>query len=73
MIRSGVKLLRCTHRWHQFSYPVHVSSQRAYSDHGEIIEKAKLKLDQLSEDPGNEAKLKLYSLYKQVNKYICNI
>ena len=67
MIRSGVKLLRCTHRWHQFSCPVYVSSQRTYSDHADTIEKAKLKLDQLTEDPGNEAKLKLYGLYKQVS------
>ena len=37
-----------------------------YSDHVNIIKKAKVKLDQLTEDPGNEAKLKLYSLYKQV-------
>ena len=66
IIRSGVKHLRYTHRWHQPCYPVHVSSQRMYSDHVDVIAKAKLKLDQLTEDPGNEAKLKLYSLYKQV-------
>ena len=64
MIRSGVKHLRYTHHWHQLCYP---SSQRMYSDHVDMIEKAKFKLEKLTEDPGNESKLKLYSLYKQVS------
>ena len=67
MICRGVKQFQYTHHWHRICYPVHVSSQRMYSDHVDIIEKAKLKLEQLTEDPGNEAKLKLYSLYKQVS------
>ena len=31
------------------------------------FEDAKVRLTSLSEDPGNEAKLKLYALFKQVN------
>jgi len=65
IIRSSVRL-QSTHHWHRLCHPTYVFNQRMYSDHVDVIEKAKLKLDQLTEDPGNEAKLKLYSLYKQV-------
>ena len=58
-------------------YAVHHSFQltksflinhRVFSSHLDVIEKAKERLNQLAEDPGNEAKLKLYGLYKQVCK-----
>ena len=32
----------------------------------EILQKAKEKVNQLTADPGNDVKLKLYSFYKQV-------
>jgi acyl-CoA-binding protein len=32
------------------------------------FDEAKAKLGSLKEDPGNEAKLKIYALFKQVNK-----
>lgn len=68
VIRSSVRQLQYSHHWNQLCYPAPVFSQlRMYSDHVNIIEEAKLKLDQLTEDPGNEAKLKLYSLYKQAS------
>lgn len=67
VIRRGVRQFQWTHQWHRLCYPTHVFSQRMYSDHVGIIEKAKLQLEQLTEDPGNEAKLKLYALYKQVS------
>ena len=39
---------------------------RRFSSASEDLEKAKARLSVLTEDPGNEAKLKLYGLYKQV-------
>jgi len=56
-------------------YVVHQSFQltkhcpayhRVFSSNVDVLEKAKERLNQLTEDPGNEAKLKLYGLYKQV-------
>lgn len=35
------------------------------------LEKAKEKLSTLTEDPGNEVKLKLYGLYKQASCHHC--
>lgn len=67
IIRSSVRQFQHTHHWRRLCYPTHVLSQRMYSDHVDIIEKAKLKVEKLTEDPGNEAKLKLYGLYKQVS------
>ena len=67
VIRRSVRQLQWTHHWRRLCYPTHVFSQRMYSGHVDIIEKAKQQLEQLTEDPGNEAKLKLYALYKQVS------
>ena len=41
-------------------------SVRSFSSASEDLEKAKARLSVLTEDPGNDVKLKLYGLYKQV-------
>ena len=41
---------------------------RQYSSASEDLEKAKARLNVLTEDPGNDMKLKLYGLYKQVGQ-----
>ena len=41
-------------------------SVRPFSSAIEDLEKAKARLSVLTEDPGNDVKLKLYGLYKQV-------
>ena len=46
------------------------SSIRCFSDVSSRFEAAQVKLNTLTEDPGNAAKLKIYGLFKQV---LCNI
>ena len=41
---------------------------RPFSSASEDLEKAKARLSVLTEDPGNDVKLKLYGLYKQVRR-----
>lgn len=41
---------------------------RPFSSASEDLEKAKARLSILTEDPGNDVKLKLYGLYKQVRR-----
>ena len=41
---------------------------RRFSSASEDLEKAKARLSVLTEDPGNDVKLKLYGLYKQVHR-----
>ncbi len=43
-------------------------SVRPFSSASEDLEKAKARLSILTEDPGNDVKLKLYGLYKQVRR-----
>ena len=43
-----------------------VSTTYSLYNNDETLEKAKQKVMQLTEDPGNNAKLQLYALYKQV-------
>ena len=43
-------------------------SVRPFSSASEDLEKAKARLSVLTEDPGNDVKLKLYGLYKQVRR-----
>ena len=43
---------------------------RQFSSASEDLEKAKARLTLLTEDPGNDVKLKLYALYKQVRKHL---
>ena len=43
-------------------------SVRTFSIASEDLEKAKARLSVLTEDPGNDVKLKLYGLYKQVRR-----
>ena len=51
------------------SLPVRYSQGvRQFSTASEDLEKAKARLSVLTEDPGNDVKLKLYSLYKQVGR-----
>ena len=42
------------------------SSSRRFSSLSDDLERAKERLNILTKDPGNDAKLKLYGLYKQV-------
>ena len=44
----------------------HASSSVCYPAHDVKFEEAKTRLNSLQEDPGNEAKLKIYALFKQV-------
>ena len=47
---------------------VYSQGVRQFSTASEDLEKAKTRLSVLTEDPGNDVKLKLYSLYKQVGR-----
>ena len=50
-----------------FVTPARLGSIRCFSDIGSRFEAAQVKLNTLTEDPGNAAKLKIYGLFKQVN------
>ena len=52
------------------SHATRWSSIRCFSDVSSRFEAAQVKLNTLTEDPGNAAKLKIYGLFKQV---LCNI
>ena len=47
--------------------PARSGNIRCFSDIGSRFEAAQVKLNTLTEDPGNAAKLKIYGLFKQVN------
>ena len=52
------------------SFTAHVTrwnSIRCFSDVSSRFEAAQVKLNTLTEDPGNAAKLKIYGLFKQVS------
>lgn len=44
-------------------------SLRAMGAYDSDFEKAKAQLNSLQNDPGNDVKLKIYALFKQVNNY----
>ena len=46
--------------------PIALNIVKRFSSSANELEKAKQMLNQLREDPGNDIKLKLYGLYKQV-------
>ena len=50
-----------------FVTPARLGSIRCFSDIDSRFEAAQVKLNTLTEDPGNAAKLKIYGLFKQVN------
>ena len=68
IFHSSVRRYVVHHSFH-LAKPLPVN-YRVFSSHLDVIEKAKERLNQLTEDPGNEAKLKLYGLYKQVCKLV---
>jgi len=72
IVRSSMRRYVVRHSF-QLAKPcsAYFLNHRIFSSHVDVIEKAKERLNQLTEDPGNEAKLKLYGLYKQVQLYIC--
>ena len=49
------------------------SSLRRFSSLSDDLERAKERLNILTEDPGNDAKLKLYGLYKQVGADVLRV
>ena len=49
------------------------SSLRRFSSLSDDLERAKERLNILTEDPGNDAKLKLYGLYKQVGTDVLHV
>ncbi|XP_063694774.1 enoyl-CoA delta isomerase 2-like [Bolinopsis microptera] len=56
-----------------FVNPARLRGIRCFSDIGSRFEAAQVKLNTLTEDPGNSAKLKIYGLFKQANVGPCNI
>ena len=74
IVRSSVRRYVVRHSF-QLAKPcsAYFVNHRIFSSHVDVIEKAKERLNQLAEDPGNEAKLKLYGLYKQVHLYVVNV
>ncbi|KAM7369536.1 hypothetical protein PAMP_010853 [Pampus punctatissimus] len=65
-----VKLRRLVSSVHSLKF--HTTSSPMMGATVEQFEKAKSKLSMLKEDPGNEAKLKIYALFKQATQGPCN-
>ena len=75
MLRACAKQLCCSVRRQAMAKKsvINLSSRtspsvRPFSSASEDLEKAKARLSVLPEDPGNDVKLKLYGLYKQVRR-----
>lgn len=75
---SFVKLLRTSRKYQQSlpikatSFPAAAAQQQQLRFVSQDMENAKKRVSQLTEDPGNETKLKMYALYKQATVGKCN-
>ncbi|XP_046328196.1 enoyl-CoA delta isomerase 2-like isoform X1 [Haliotis rufescens] len=68
LLSSGSFRLLRTHSERQF----HLAAVRTMPAHDAAFEQAKERLKTLSEDPGNQVKLKMYGLFKQATVGKCN-